>query len=40
MVSWLARFKFFNQGHKLSGLDAENLGVDHLPGVRMAGANR
>lgn len=33
MVSWLARFKFFNQGHKLSGLDAENLGVDHLPGV-------
>ena len=40
MVSWLARFTFFNQGHKLSGLDAENLGVDHLPGVRMAGANR
>ena len=29
MVSWLARFKFFNQGHKLSGLDAENLGIDH-----------
>ncbi|MET1060580.1 MAG: protein translocase subunit SecD [Nocardioides sp.] len=40
MVSWLARFTFFNQGHKLSGLDAENLGVDSLPGVRMAGANR
>jgi preprotein translocase subunit SecD len=31
MVSWLARFKFFNQGHKLSGLDAENLGLDRLP---------
>jgi preprotein translocase subunit SecD len=32
MVSWLAKFPFFNTGHKLSGLDAENLGVDHLPG--------
>jgi preprotein translocase subunit SecD len=31
MVSWLARFSFFNKGHKLSGLDAENLGIDHLP---------
>ena len=30
MVSWLARFKFFNQGHKLSGLDAENLGIDRI----------
>jgi preprotein translocase subunit SecD len=33
MVSWLATFPFFNTGHKLSGLDAENLGVDHLPGL-------
>ena len=40
MVSWLATFSFFNQGHKLSGLDAENLGVDVLPGVRTAGASR
>ncbi|RYP81645.1 protein translocase subunit SecD [Nocardioides guangzhouensis] len=40
MVSLLATFKFFNQGHKLSGLDAENLGVDVLPGVRTAGATR
>jgi preprotein translocase subunit SecD len=31
MVSWLARFPFFNKGHKLSGLDAENLGLDRLP---------
>jgi preprotein translocase subunit SecD len=31
MVSWLARFPFFNRGHKLSGLDAENLGLDRLP---------
>ncbi len=34
MVSWLAKFEFFNTGHKLSGLDAENLGLDRLPGVR------
>ncbi len=33
MVSWLARFPFFYTGHKLSGLDAENLGVDSLPGA-------
>jgi preprotein translocase subunit SecD len=31
MVSWLARFTFFNKGHRLSGLDAENLGLDRLP---------
>jgi preprotein translocase subunit SecD len=31
MVTWLARFAFFNKGHKLSGLDAENLGLDRLP---------
>jgi preprotein translocase subunit SecD len=30
MVSWLARFRFFNQGHKLSGLDAEALGIDRI----------
>ncbi len=31
LVSWLGRFPFFNKGHKLSGLDAENLGIDRLP---------
>jgi len=31
MVSWLARFQFFNRGHKLSGLDPEALGIDRLP---------
>ena len=31
MVSWLGRFPFFNRGHKLSGLDAANLGLDRLP---------
>lgn len=31
MVSWLARYPFFNKGHKLSGLDPEALGIDRLP---------
>jgi preprotein translocase subunit SecD len=30
MVTWLARFRFFNRGHKLSGLDAGNLGIDRI----------
>ena len=38
MVSWLARFSFFNTGHKQSGLSAEALGVDRLPGVRRPAA--
>jgi len=37
MVSWLATFSFFNQGHALSGLDAEHIGVDSLPGLRAGG---
>ena len=28
MVSWLARFSFFNSGHRLSGLSTETLGMD------------
>ncbi|MBM9458796.1 protein translocase subunit SecD [Nocardioides sp. zg-536] len=28
MVSWLAQFRFFNSGHKLSGLSKETLGMD------------
>ena len=31
MVSWLAKYRFFNRGHKLSGLDAEGLGLDRIP---------
>lgn len=31
MVSWLARFEFFNSGHKLSGLSEESLGIDKDP---------
>jgi preprotein translocase subunit SecD len=31
MVSWLARFSFFNRGHRLSGLNAATLGVDRIP---------
>ena len=30
MVSWLSQFRFFNQGHRLSGLDAEALGIDKI----------
>ena len=30
MVTLLARYKFFNSGHKLSGLSAETLGVDRV----------
>lgn len=31
MVSWLAQYKFFNSGHKLSGLSDETLGIDGTP---------
>ncbi len=31
MVSWLARFPFFHKGHRMSGLDASNLGIQQLP---------
>ncbi len=31
MVSWLARFRLFNSGHKLSGLDREALGIAGRP---------
>lgn len=30
MVTWLAGFSFFNTGHKLSGLSAETIGIDHI----------
>jgi len=30
MVSWLARFPFFNRGHALSGLSAGTLGLDAI----------
>lgn len=30
MVSWLARFPFFNRGHALSGLSADTLGLDSV----------
>ena len=29
-VSTLARYRFFNRGHKLSGLDPEALGIDRI----------
>ena len=30
MVSWLARYPFFNRGHRFSGLSAETLGIDAI----------
>ncbi len=30
LVSWLARFRFFSTGHKLSGLSAEQTGIDRI----------
>lgn len=37
MVSWLAQFKAFNSGHKLSGLSKETLGMD-VPAPRRTAA--
>ena len=30
MVSWLAKYRFFNKGHRLSGLSPETLGVSRV----------
>ncbi len=37
MVSWLGHFSFFNKGHRLSGLDAENLGLARPAGATVGG---
>ncbi len=37
LVSWLAQFKFFSQGHKLSGFSAEQAGIDRIGAPRPAG---
>ncbi len=38
MMTFLAKHRFFNSGHRLSGLSAETLGVEDLPGrARLAG---
>lgn len=36
LVSWLAQFKLFNSGHKLSGLSKETLGMDVTPDRKVA----
>ncbi|MCX6401342.1 MAG: protein translocase subunit SecD [Propionibacteriales bacterium] len=36
LVSWLAQFKLFNSGHKLSGLSKETLGMDVAPDRKVA----
>ncbi len=38
LMTVLARTRFFGNGHKLSGLDPEHLGVKALPGGRRRGA--
>ena len=38
MVSWLATFRFFNQGHRLSGLSPEQVGSRRTPASRPASA--
>lgn len=37
MVSWLAQFKFFSTGRKLSGFSAEQAGIERIGAVRPAG---
>ena len=37
MVSWLAHFKFFNGGHRLSGLSPEAVGIERIGSARTAG---
>ena len=37
MVSYLARYSFFNKGHRLSGLSAATLGTDVAPAVPAGG---
>jgi preprotein translocase subunit SecD len=33
MVSWLATFKFFSSGHKLSGLSPDQVGITRPSGT-------
>jgi preprotein translocase subunit SecD len=40
LVALLARTKFFGRGHRLSGLDARHLGVDHLQGAARPATRR
>jgi preprotein translocase subunit SecD len=37
MVTWLARFRFFSRGHKLSGLSPDHLGIERIGSARPAG---
>ena len=40
MVTYLARYRFFNSGHRLSGLSDETLGIDGRPADRLAVGGR
>jgi preprotein translocase subunit SecD len=37
MVTWLARFKFFSSGHRLSGLSPSHIGIERIGSARPAG---
>ncbi len=37
MVTWLARYKFFSQGHKMSGLSPDHIGIERIGSARPAG---
>jgi preprotein translocase subunit SecD len=36
MVTWLARFRFYNSGHRMSGLSPEHVGIARIAGARPA----
>jgi preprotein translocase subunit SecD len=40
MVTWLARFRFFSTGHRLSGLSPSHVGIERIGSPRPAGATR
>jgi preprotein translocase subunit SecD len=34
MMSWLVRFRFFHNGHKLSGLSPDHIGIERIGQAR------
>jgi preprotein translocase subunit SecD len=37
MMTYLARRRFFNTGHRLSGLSSETLGIDEPTNAQLVG---
>ena len=40
MVTWLARFKLFRTGHKMSGLSPDHVGIRTAPAAPATGGAR